>query len=161
MIKNIVIIGIVILFMAGIIWIARPKPQSESAGLPPETLVIEKESFDFGEISMAAGNVSHAFKIKNSGSEPITVKKLYTSCMCTTASLMFGSKKFGPYGMAGHGFIPEINKTIDPGEEAAIEAVFDPAAHGPAGVGLIERAITIENSAGGPVQLNFSAFVKP
>lgn len=161
MVKNVIIIGIVILFMAGLIWIARPKPQNENTGPSPETLVAGEESFDFGEISMAAGNVSHAFKIKNTGNEPITVEKVYTSCMCTTASLILGNKKFGPYGMPGHNFIPGINEAISPGEEATIEAVFDPTAHGPAGVGLIERAIMIENSAGGPIQLGFSAFVKP
>ncbi|KKT83316.1 MAG: hypothetical protein UW81_C0021G0020, partial [Candidatus Giovannonibacteria bacterium GW2011_GWC2_44_9] len=41
------------------------------------------------------------------------------------------------------------------------EVVFDPAAHGPAGVGRIERAVYLENSASEALQLKFSATVTP
>ena len=81
--------------------------------------------------------------------------------MCTTATLMIGGGKFGPYGMPGHGFIPKINGIIGPNEEATVEAVFDPSAHGPAGVGRVQRTVTIENSAGQPVELLLAAMVTP
>jgi hypothetical protein len=81
--------------------------------------------------------------------------------MCTTALLVKGVKQFGPFGMPGHAPIPAIDQTLAPGERAYVEVVFDPAAHGPAGVGLIERVVTIENSAQQPVQLAFSARVTP
>ena len=63
--------------------------------------------------------------------------------------------------MGGHGFIPSINETINPGEEASVEVVFDPKAHGPAGVGKIQRVVTIDNNAGSPMELSFSALVTP
>ena len=63
--------------------------------------------------------------------------------------------------MPGHGFIPGINESLNLNEEAIIEVVFDPAAHGPAGVGKIERLVTVEVENGSPVELAFSAFVKP
>ena len=110
---------------------------------------------------MAAGKVSHTFKIKNTSEEAVMVNKMYTSCMCTTAILSISGKQFGPYGMPGHGAIPKINQTISPGEEADVEVVFDPAAHGPAGVGRIQRTITVENNAGGPVELLLVAVVTP
>jgi len=81
--------------------------------------------------------------------------------MCTTASLIKNNKAFGPYGMQGHGFIPKINEVMNPGEEATVDVVFDPAAHGPAGVGRIERIATIENNAGKPLELGFTATVTP
>ena len=81
--------------------------------------------------------------------------------MCTTASLIIGDKQFGPVGMPGHGAIPTINQTINANEEATVEVVFDPAAHGPAGVGRIERIVTLENNAGRPVVLQFAALVTP
>ena len=81
--------------------------------------------------------------------------------MCTTATLKIGGRQKGPYGMLGHGFIPKINETLNSGEEALVEVVFDPAAHGPAGVGPIQRAIAIENNAGEPVELLFAAIVTP
>jgi len=110
---------------------------------------------------MATGKVNHAFKIRNAGIEPVVIGKMYTSCMCTTASLTIDGKQFGPYGMPGHGFVPKIGQTINPNEEATVEVVFDPAAHGPAGVGRIQRAITIEHNAGQPVELLFDAIVTP
>lgn len=58
-------------------------------------------------------------------------------------------------------FFPSINQTINPGEEASVEVVFDPAAHGPAGVGQIQRTVTIENNTGKPLELGFSAVVTP
>lgn len=163
---NKTIIGIVagILVLGGIIWIARPDGQNtaSSAASSNGTLTVEEASnYDFGTISMAAGKVKHQFKIKNTSSEAVTIGKMYTSCMCTTAMLMKGGKQFGPVGMPGHGVIPKVNESINPGEEAIVEVVFDPAAHGPAGVGRIQRTVTLENNAGRPVELLFAAMVTP
>lgn len=81
--------------------------------------------------------------------------------MCTTALLAIGEKQFGPFGMPGHMAIPRIDQNIEPNKEATVEVVFDPAAHGPAGVGLIQRLVTLENNAGESVELQFSAVVTP
>lgn len=163
-----------ILVLGGLIWIARPaspelarsEPNGQSATAASATrngtlTVEEANNYDFGTIKMAAGKVSHQFRIKNTGAEAVTINKMYTSCMCTTAELRVGGKQFGPYGMPGHGAIPKINQTVNPNEEATVEVVFDPAAHGPAGVGRIQRAITIENNAGAPIELLFAAVVTP
>ncbi|MBI2640334.1 MAG: DUF1573 domain-containing protein [Candidatus Sungbacteria bacterium] len=163
--KNI-IIGIlaIIVIIGGLVWFGRPSSNNQAAGLALNSngvLRAEETDFDFGSISMAAGNVRHAFRIKNVGSEAVTIGKMYTSCMCTTAYLAAGDKKFGPYGMPGHGFIPKINETVNPGEEAEVEIVFDPAAHGPAGVGEIQRVVTIENNGRERLELQFSAMVTP
>lgn len=120
----------------------------------------EKDSYDFGAISMAKGKVTKIFSAINNTSEIIVAKKLYTSCMCTKATLTKNDKTFGPFGMPAHGFIPEINENIEPGQEVQIEAVFDPAAHGPAGVGPIERKVVLETSDG-QLEFNFKAQVTP
>jgi hypothetical protein len=117
--------------------------------------------YEFGSVSMAAGKVKHQFKIRNTSAEPVVIGKMYTSCMCTTASLMMGGKTFGPVGMPGHGGIPSLNQTINPNEEASVEVVFDPAAHGPAGIGRIQRTVTLENNTGNPIELQFVAIVAP
>ena len=101
------------------------------------------------------------FTITIEGSVPVTVRKLSTSCMCTTASLINGSRRVGPYGMPGHGAIPTISETIAPGQEVTVEVVFDPAAHGPAGVGPVNRAVYVEDSTGAVLQLTFTATVTP
>lgn len=124
-------------------------------------LTAAETSFDFGTISMAKGKVTKAFSVKNTTSEPITVSKIYTSCMCTKASLLQGSNRKGPFGMPGHGSVPIISETIAPGAEAVVEAVFDPAAHGPAGVGPIARTVFVETTDGGKLSLDFKANVIP
>ncbi len=162
------IIGIfvgTVVIIGGLIWLGQPTANTNSTQASKksiaDSLKIEETSFDFGTISMANGRVSHIFKVKNAGLEPITMSKLYTSCMCTSASLIMGSEKFGPFGMPGHGAIPSIKAIIVPDQEVEVEVVFDPNAHGPAGVGKIQRVVTLENSAGGPLELNFSAMVTP
>lgn len=67
----------------------------------------------------------------------------------------------GPFGMPGHGAIPTINEALEPGTEATIEVVFDPAAHGPAGVGKVNRVVTVETASGEALQLSFQATVTP
>ncbi len=162
--KTIIGITVGILILGGIVWIARPRAESLSsisANSSGMFTVEESNNYDFGSISMAAGKVKHKFKIKNTSNEAIAISKMYTSCMCTTATLMTRDKKFGPIGMLGHGAVPSINRTINPNEEAIVEVVFDPAAHGPAGVGRIQRTVTLENNAGQPVELQFAATVTP
>lgn len=119
-------------------------------------------NFNFGSISMAAGKVTHIYRFRNGGTKPIVLGKMYTSCMCTTAALVKSSgRKFAPVGMPGHTPIPALNETMQPNEEAMVEVVFDPAAHGPAGIGPIDRVVTIEHSAGQPLELAFAANVTP
>lgn len=157
-----IVIAVVVLI--GLVWVARPNPQSTSA-VSSDTngalTVEEANNYDFGTISMAKGVVKHQFKIKNIGDEPVIINKMYTSCMCTTAELIISGKKSGPFGMSGHGIIPRIDQTINPNEEAAVSVAFDPAAHGPAGIGAIRRTITLENNAREPILLYFSAMVTP
>ncbi len=180
--KTITSILVAVLFLVGFIWLARPKLPNEGGlarpsaqntsstqvnnnanvlGAQGAVTVAESNNYDFGTISMAAGKVSREFTIKNTSSEAVTLQKIYTSCMCTTATLTNNRKQFGPFGMPGHASIPRIDQAINPNEEATVDVVFDPAAHGPAGVGKIERVVTIENSAGQPVELKFSALVTP
>jgi len=124
------------------------------------SLSAEETYFDFGTAQMSKGKISHDFKIRNTGTNPAIIKKIYTSCMCTVAILKVGNEQMGPYGMMGHGAIPTINKMMAAGEEAIITVVFDPNAHGPAGVGLIQRTVTIEND-GKPIELSFKVIVTP
>ena len=137
------------------------RPATAAAAPAVRSLNAAERHFDFGSISMAAGKVDHRFWLKNEGTEPVLLERIHTSCMCTTATLVKGMRIIGTYGMAGHGPLPEVNQTLAPGEAAYIDARFDPAAHGPAGLGRTERIITIERAGGAPLQLVFSANVRP
>ena len=162
--NTIIGITITVLVLGGLVWIARPDFRSSralSVGNEGVLMVEEANHYDFGTISMADGEVKHQFKIRNTSSEAVIINKIYTSCMCTTASLTTRSGQFGPFGMPGHSAIPRIDQTVDSNEEVTVEIVFDPAAHGPAGVGRIQRTVTIENNVGQPVELQFAAIVTP
>lgn len=165
--KTNLILGIfvAILFLAGLVWLASPSqkssPTAPALGNQANLLSSSEQAFDFGTISMAKGNVSHVFKVKNMSSEPVPITTVYTSCMCTTAYLQAGDKRMGPFGMPGHGAMPRINQVINPGEEANVEVVFDPAAHGPAGVGQISRVVYLENDSGPLLELGITANVTP
>lgn len=118
--------------------------------------------YDFGSISMKDGKVSRKFAVANTTGSDIVIERLVTSCMCTVAYIVNGENKKGPFGMPGHGGpVPKANYTVRAGESIEIEAVFDPNAHGPAGVGLIERVITLTSDSGETLNLNFKAIVTP
>lgn len=157
--------AIIIAAIAVVVFIARPeeKPAAEESDGSSQTgmLRAEETRYDFGKISMARGKVSHVFTIQNTGTGPVTIERLSTSCMCTSALLQSDGRTWGPFGMAGHGFIPRIDRILEPNGIATIEVIFDPAAHGPAGVGRIERIVSLENSAGETIELSIAAFVTP
>ena len=154
-----------IAIMSVIVWFGRPAGSgsavTDNPNAPESTLKAQETSFDFGTISMASGKVNHAYTVTNTGTELVTIQKLYTSCMCTTASLASEGKTYGPFGMPGHATVPSIDVSIAPGATAQMEVVFDPAAHGPAGVGPISRVVILENSAGKPIEVSFTANVTP
>lgn len=156
---------LVILILGGLIVAAKPGPAAKNplrAEVRSQSdLTAGEMSFDFGSISMAAGKVTHRFKIKNTNAEPIVIRKISTSCMCTTAQLVKGGKKLAIYGMPGHGYVPNLDEPIAPNEQAVIEVVFDPAAHGPAGIGRVERSVTIYTGAAQALELTFTALVTP
>lgn len=126
------------------------------------TLTAEEIFYDFGMISMKNGNVSKSFKIINSTNEDVKLPSLTTSCMCTKAYFIdsAGNKK-GPFGMPGMGFVPKLNATIKAGAAGEIEAVYDPNAHGPAGVGMIDRFIYLEDANNNKLQFEIKANVTP
>mgnify|MGYP001560286199 CR=1 FL=1 len=152
----------VAVIIGGLIWVLPKPPEKKPPTASVNTAITPEEKyFDFGSISMAAGKVKHTYLVKNDSDRPLTVDKVYTSCMCTEASLINNGKKSGPFGMPGHGFSPGLKEVIGPQSTAEVEAEFDPAAHGPAGVGLIERSVIIEYEGVGQTELSFSAQVTP
>ena len=126
-------------------------------------LTVSEKFYDFGTISMKNGIVNKEFTVTNTGDKDITVSTVLTSCMCTTVLIVApdGSTK-GPFGMAGHGgSVPPANEIIKAGESRVIRVVFDPNAHGPAGVGPIDRFITLTDISGNVLQLEIKANVTP
>lgn len=118
--------------------------------------------YDFGTISMKNGNVTKEFTVKNQTDTDIIVSTVLTSCMCTSAFIVEpdGSIK-GPFKMPGMGYVPPANELIKAGESRIIRVVYDPNAHGPAGVGRIDRFVTLTDANGDTLQLEIKALVTP
>ncbi len=153
--------GAVVVLLALMFW-ASPKTQPAPVGAAFNGLSAPETFFDFGRISMAAGKVRHSFAVKNDSLETVQLGRLYTSCMCTQATWIESGEHLGPFGMPGHGFVPPLRQELAPGQSATIEVEFDPAAHGPAGVGQIQRQVFLESENGQQLaELDFSANVIP
>lgn len=156
---------IVIAITVGVFVIASSdSPAGEVAGSKYSSSELSAEStfHDFGDISMAHGDVRHEFEVTNNGDEPLSIEKVYTSCMCTEAEITNSEgKRKGIFGMPGHGKSSTAYITLEPYETIKVAAVFDPAAHGPMGVGRAKRSIYIEtNSTINPkLELSFQAMV--
>lgn len=154
------------LAIAGIAWgVGGTNAPKDSSFLSSSVFSLAEPSYDFGTISMKKGVVSRDFLLENKGPDPIFISKAYTSCMCTTA-LLFDKegRRLGTFGMPGHGGASSIARVTVPAKETiTLRAVFDPAAHGPSGVGLADRGIYLEtNSKEQPkVEISFTAQVTP
>lgn len=160
--KNFFLWAVVLVAFFGIL-IAFAKPdKTQSSVVGGGKLTATESAYDFGTVSMKDGEVKHTYEIKNTSNEALTITKLYTSCMCTTAELTAGDQKTGPFGMQGHGgSIPDINVPLQAGQTAQIEVVFDPAAHGSAGVGDIKRSVYVNTQGNPNFELTFKATVRP
>ncbi|MCZ2357403.1 MAG: DUF1573 domain-containing protein [Bacteroidia bacterium] len=77
---------------------------AEKENLPTTTYIVDSETHDFGKITEGE-KVSHTFKIKNTGQNPLVINDVKPSCGCTT---------------------PNWTKDpIPPGNEGKIEVEFD------------------------------------
>ena len=142
-----IILGILIFIFGGFYFIGKSEgrssvPDSKLAKLNPDEVLVSPESYDIGKVLMKDGLVVREYEIKNNSKDPLRVKKIVTSCMCTRAQIIVGDKKTRGYGMEMQGDNnPSINFDI-PGETTAKLLVkFDPAFHGPQGAGKISRSV--------------------
>ena len=161
--KQFIIIVAVIITVLGGAWVLFTKENATSTNaLSLGVLSMQEDTFDFGTISMKNGNVSHDFQVKNESQESVTIEKVYTSCMCTEAKLSTPpGKTYGPFGMPGHSGSSSAKIVVAPGETVTVQAVFDPAAHGPSGTGLAQRGVYLETNSQteSKVDLQFTATV--
>ncbi|MDZ4230166.1 MAG: DUF1573 domain-containing protein, partial [Candidatus Veblenbacteria bacterium] len=156
------VVAVMLLAVGAVIAFSPPSAQSQKSTVSDSALVAPEMSYDFGTISMANGKVTKFFKINNSTPASITVRKFYTSCMCTSATLVLGDRRVGPFSMEGHGGpIPTISEELAAGQEAQVEVTFDPAAHGPAGVGSIARNVFVETTDDKKLVFEIKAQVTP
>ena len=162
--KNTIITGVIIVL--GLIGLMIWGKSNQTAEIPKNSdaissLTTSEKLYDFGTISMKNGLVNHVFKVTNPSNKDIFVKKVSTSCMCTQAYIGSAGGEKGPFGMEGMGYVPPANEIIKAGESKDIKVVYDPNAHEPAGVGVIDRFIYLVETNGETTQLEIKAIVTP
>lgn len=136
---------VTILLLIGVVFVgsnAASTKEDVTASTQVE-LSVESNSHDWGTIDYDGGIVSKTFEIKNSGNTTLKLYDVKTSCMCTTAQLKTPestSEKYGMHEKSGDVF------SVQPGETAELLVEFDPAFHGPSGVGLVTRTVTMNTN---------------
>ncbi|MDP3882935.1 MAG: DUF1573 domain-containing protein [Candidatus Staskawiczbacteria bacterium] len=130
--------------LAGVIlfgYLQATAPASNDPNAPK--ILISPESFDFGEIQYG-DIVTHNFGVTNSGKSDLEIKRVATSCGCTTAKIS--------------------RQIIKPGESADLVVEYNTAAMGdlPENHGQQERIIYVKSNDPANPQVNaeISAFVK-
>ena len=123
--KIVFVLVLIVLGLAGYGYFKSIPGTEPGMGNLPQ-IEIAPQSFDFGDV-VYGQVVEYIFKVKNAGSEILEIKRLATSCGCTSAEI--------------------AEKQINPGEEAELRVAYDTGAmSGPHGKGLQERIIYIKSS---------------
>ena len=94
------------------------------ADQPQPNAAVPVAEYDFGTIPSGPGNVSQVFSIQNTGSEPLEISNVVTSCGCTQAILS--------------------SSVIPPGRRADLQTIFDPDFHDT--TGPVKRVIWLETN---------------
>lgn len=114
---------------------------------------VDQKTFDWGNIPYSGGNATKTFTIKNIGSDTLKLTGVKTSCTCTKAQIVIDGKSSPYFSMhATSAWVGEVA----PGKEAQLTVIFDPAFHGPTGVGPIERVISMQTNDTQNPSLEFS-----
>ena len=101
-------------------------------------IVFKEKIYDFGKIKEEAGVVIHDFKFRNTGSQPLIIQRVVSSCGCTTPTWS--------------------KEPIPPGGEGFIRVAYNPRNR----PNKFSKTITIySNASSGPVMLRIMGFVEP
>ncbi len=114
---------------------------------------VDQKTFDWGNIPYSGGNATKAFAIKNIGSDVLQLTGVKTSCTCTKAQIVIDGKSSPYFSM--HSTSSWVGE-VAPGKEAQLTVIFDPAFHGPIGVGPVERLVSMQTNDVQNPNLEFS-----
>lgn len=115
-----------------------------SIKLDSKTVEVTPNNDDWGLIPIGGGIVEKTYEVKNLTTGTLNLKRIVTSCMCTKASFEVGENKSAFFGMEMSGDKnASINISVGPNQIATLRVRFDPAAHGPQGVGPFDRVISL------------------
>lgn len=145
--KKFVLIGLLILISVGtgVGWyVLSNRTQDSGVNKALPEILIRPREYDLEEVDLEGGEVIKVFRVFNNGEGQLKIKSIRTSCGCTTAQLIYDSKKSPTFGM--HSSSLFWSETIPPGEKAQLKVTLDPATHGRAGLGPFVRSIWVSSN---------------
>lgn len=118
-------------------------------------------AYNLGDIPRLEGFVLKEYVLKNTTDQPMKLSRITTSCMCTKTKAIVDGKETAFFGMESQGDKnAPVNLEIKSGQEIKIIFQFDPNAHGPKGIGPIDRSVSlIFSNPKGTKELKFSGNV--
>lgn len=127
----------------------KDKKSAEIPTTPVSGIEVTPDNYNLGDVPIKGGIVTREYEIKNTSGRDMELKKIVTSCMCTTASVKVGDKETNFFGMemSGDGN-PLVKVKVKNGDTAKVTVRFDPAAHGPEGVGAFDRIVSLYFDSG-------------
>lgn len=142
-----IVVGVIaaslLILVGGVVLAGRAPKPPEIVESSQAKVEVDERTHNWGDIQLKGGDVEKTFTFKNIGSDPLQLANIKTSCMCTKAQITIGEEKSPFFGM--HSTSSWMGE-VDPGEEAQLLVIFDPAYHGPSGTGQISRIISIETN---------------
>ncbi len=142
-----------VIIIGGITLVSRSSTPQITASQNAKAQTQDPTSYDWGTIPMSEGNVTKTFSIKNTGTDFLKIFNVKTSCHCTVANIAIDEKTSQNFGMSG---ISSWIGEVSPGKEAKLNVIFDPAYHGPQGVGPINRFVSVETNDPGTSKITFT-----
>ncbi len=131
-----------ILISSGCTSLLEPKIETSYIRTDPR-IVIEPESHNFQDVSVAGGVVKTVMAIKNLGKSDLVIDDMDSSCGCTTASVTKDKEEGPVFGMRMHGTNPVgWSETLKSGETAELNIYYDPRVHSELR-GPVTRVITV------------------
>lgn len=153
----------IVLIIGGAVVISRGSSSSSSSTSQNTTQELNIEAnpsfYNLGDVPIGGGIVSKEYEVKNTTDKTLKLSRIATSCMCTTASIKIGEKGTKFFGMEMSGDKnPPVNLAMAAGQTGKVTVNFDPAAHGPQGVGAFDRIVWLYFNEG-IKELKFSGTV--
>ncbi len=126
----------------GVFFLNSTAPAQVSSGKNVK-VSIDQKTYDWGKIAYSEGNATKTFTIRNTGTDPLQLTNVKTSCACTKAQLTIGSTTSPYFGM--HTTSSWVGEVLA-GKEAKLTVIFDPTFHGPSALGPMTRIISMQTN---------------
>lgn len=164
--KFIILITLVMFGITGGAVIIASSSKAETKAVLSKTsgvkISIDHKEKRVGDISYSKGILYHVFPVKNIGTKNLEIANMFSSCMCTKTYLKIAGKDGPNFGMRGTSAPSSWVGVLKPGESGEIIAAFNPAYHGPSGLGEVTRTVSFETNDPDQsyIELSFEGVVK-